>query len=184
MKTILFILLAVGSGAVWAQTNLALPKNPASAKTVITSDSATFDNNTQQQVFLGNVVVVDPRITLYCHRLLVIVPKKGERLSHLTAETNVVIDFVDPEKHETNHLTANIAIYNYAVVNSVTNETVTFTGTPGHPPRVVTAQGIINSEPLIWDRAANKFIFKSYSMELQQSITDTNSTSPVGNFLK
>jgi lipopolysaccharide export system protein LptA len=61
MKTILFLILAACSGAVWAQANLALPKDAATAKTVITSDSATFDNNTQQQVFLGNVVVVDPR---------------------------------------------------------------------------------------------------------------------------
>ncbi len=184
MRTFLFLLLAACSGAAWAQVNLNLPKTAANAKTVITSDSGTFDNNTRQLVYLGHVVVLDPRITLHCDRLLVNVPEKSERLSHLSAETNVVIDFMDPEKHETNHLTANIAIYNYKVVNSVTNETVTFTGTPGHPPRVVTAQGVINSEPLIWDRAANKFIFKSYSMELQQSITDTNSTSPVGNFLK
>ena len=186
MRTILFLLVAACGGAAWAQTNLALPKGVPGQKTVITSDSGYYDNATRQLVYVGHVLVVDPRIKLQCDRLLVDVPEPGQPLKHLFAEateTNVVIDFVD-EKQQNYHVTAANAVYAYGVVNSVTNETVTFTGTPGHAPRVVTSQGIINSEPLVWDRVARRFIFNHYSMELQQSITDTNNTSPVGNFLK
>ncbi len=180
MKTILILLLAICAGASWSQTGSALPKTAPGQKTEIWSKSGYYDNNTREQVFLGNVRVVDPKIILTCEQLTVNVPETGQRLSRLTAETNVVIDFVDEKsKDQKYHVTAAMAVYSYSVVNSVTNETITFTGLLGKPPLVDTAQGTISSEPLVWDRAAGRFIFKDYHIQLNQSLTDTNGSSPL-----
>ena len=180
MKTILILLLAVCASAGWAQTGASLPKIAPAQKTEIWSKSGYYDNNTREQVFLGEVRVVDPKITMTCERLVVNVPEAGQRLSHLTAETNVVINFVDEKsKDQKYHVTAALAVYSYGVVNSVTNETITFTGLPGKPPMVDTAQGTISSEPLVWDRAAGRFVFKDYHMQMNQSLTDTNGSSPL-----
>jgi lipopolysaccharide export system protein LptA len=180
MKTILILSLAVCAAASWAQPSSVLPKIVPGQKTEIWSKTGFYDNNTREQVFLGEVRVVDPKIKLTCEQLTVNVPEPGQRLSRLTAETNVVIDFVDEKsKDQKYHVTAAMAVYSYSVVNSVTNETVTFTGLPGKPPLVDTAQGTISSEPLVWDRAAGRFVFKDYHMQLNQSLTDTNGPSPL-----
>ncbi len=180
MKTILILSLAVCAGAGWAQTNTALPKIAPGAKTDIWSKTGYYDNNTREQVFMGNVRVVDPKITLTCERLTVDVPEEKKHLSHLTAETNVVISFAD-EKNSTQkyHVTAALAVYSYSVVGSVTNETITFTGLPEQPPLVDTDQATITSEPLVWDRVAGRFIFTDYHIKLKQSLTDTNGSSPL-----
>jgi lipopolysaccharide export system protein LptA len=187
MKAILIMMLAAASATVWAQGNLAmpspsLPKGVSTQKTLITSDTGSFDNNTRQLIYIGHVVVTDPRIKLQCERLTVNVPENNQRLSRLSAETNVVIDFTD-EKQQAYHVTSANALYEFSVVNNVTNETITFTGLPGVKPRVVTAQGTIKSEPLVWDRVARKFIFNGYEMEMN-SVTDSTNGSPMGNFLK
>ena len=180
MKTILILLLAVYAVAGWAQTGSLLPKIVPGQKTEIWSKTGYYDNNTREQVFLGDVRVVDPKITLTCERLTVDVPEEKKHLSRLTAETNVVINFVD-EKNSTQkyRVTAARAVYSYTVVNSVTNETITFTGLPEQPPLVDTDQATITSEPLVWDRVAGRFNFFNYHIKLKQSLTDTNSASPL-----
>ena len=180
MKTILILLLAVYAVAGWAQTGSLLPKIVPGQKTEIWSKTGYYDNNTREQVFIGEVRVVDPKITLTCERLTVDVPEEKKHLSRLTAETNVVINFVD-EKNSTQkyRVTAARAVYSYTVVNSVTNETITFTGLPEQPPLVDTDQATITSEPLVWDRVAGRFNFFNYHIKLKQSLTDTNSASPL-----
>lgn len=180
MKINLILWLAVYAGAGWAQTDSALPKIAPGPKTEIWSKTGYYDNNSREQVFLGEVRVVDPKITLTCERLAVIIPVDKQHVSHLTAETNVVIDFADEKsKNQKYHVTAAMAVYSYAVINAVTNETITFTGLPGKPPLVDTAQGTISSEPLVWDRTAGRFLFKDYHIQFNQSLTDTNGSSPL-----
>lgn len=145
----------------------------AKALTEITSDTADFDLNARQAVYHGHVRVTDPQVQMTCGELTVNLPKSGERLSRVVAETNVVINFQD-EKGQKYHVTAAKAVYDYHVAGDTTNETVTFTGNP----RVETAQSIIESEPMIWNRTENKFQFvnpRMISTENFKPMTGTNS---------
>ena len=177
MKTILMLLLAFGVGVGWAQTNSPALKMDSTNKMVIQAKTAYYDNNTHETIFIGDVRVNDPKIKLQCERLAVILPQKSEHLSHLLAETNVVIDMIDDG--QTRHLTAHKATYEYSVVNAVTNETVVFTGLPDQKPLVTMPDGsVMSSEPIIWDRVANRIKFSEFH-GIMQSLTDTNSRSPL-----
>ena len=162
MKPIIILLAAGVCGLAAAQTNVLLTptKHAPAAKakphapTAINSDAADFDLNLHQAVYRGHVLVVDPQVRMTCEWMLVDLPAGGEHLNHVLAVTNVVIDFVD-QKGLTNHVTAAQAVYDYKVASGVTNETVTFTGHPVVEMPTMT----IYSEPLVWDRAANKYHF-------------------------
>jgi lipopolysaccharide export system protein LptA len=174
MRKIIFLLLAVAGGMVVAQTNVPPQNVPPHQPTVISSDSADFDLGTNRAIYRGHVLVVDPKVKMQCELLVVDLPTKGEHLQHVSAETNVVIDFMD-EKGQPYHVTAALAVYAYGVVGSVTNETVTFTG----KPRVESAESTILSEPLIWDRAANKFHFYNEQMYFKQNISGGGGTNGI-----
>ena len=187
MKKILFILLAGLGGVAVAQTNavrttVAMSTNAPAASTnkpvakaapgptQINSDGAEFDLNAHRAVYHGNVVVERPDVKLTCGWLVVDLPPAGGRLNRVVAETNVVIDFTD-EKGQKYHVTSAKAVYDFKVENAVTNETVTFTGSP----KVETAQSTIESEPMVWDRVKNKFSFtapKMISREMPGSQTN------------
>jgi lipopolysaccharide transport protein LptA len=174
MKKTLLLLMAGWCGVAVAQTNPVSPAVPATnapaakAPTQINSDAADFDLNTRQAVYRGNVTVVDPQVKLTCGWLVVDLPSAGAHLSHVVAETNVVIDFADG-KGQTYHVTAAKAVYAYQVEGAVTNETVTFTGSP----KVETTQSTIESEPMIWDRVRNKFTFIAPKMISSQGMSNT-----------
>lgn len=177
MKKILFIILAGLCSQVFAQTNP--PANAPAAKTPpgptqINSDSAEFDLNAHLAVYRGNVVVERPDVKLTCAWLTVDLPEAGAHLSHVVAETNVVIDFTD-EKGQKYHVTSAKAVYGYKVENSVTNETVTFTGSP----KVETTQSTIESEPMVWDRTRNKFIFTAPKMISRETPGSSTNGGPV-----
>ena len=183
MKKIIFILTLGICGAVMAQTNgqLNLPltlrtnapvakvKAPAKPKppTEIDSDTADFDLNIHQAVYRGHVLVVDPQVRMTCAWMLVDLPTGGVHLSHVVASTNVVVDFVD-QKGQTNHVTAAKAVYDYKVVGTVTNETVTFSGNPIVEMPTIT----IYSEPLVWDRGENKYHFTEPKMISKENGTN------------
>jgi lipopolysaccharide transport protein LptA len=191
MKIILFILLTGLCGVAVAQTNVVRttppmstnapavstnkpaanpPAKAASCPTQINSDGAEFDLNAHRAVYHGNVVVERPDVKLTCGWLVVDVPPAGGRLNRVVAETNVVIDFTD-EKGQKYHVTSAKAVYDLKVENAVTNETVTFTGSP----KVETVQSTIESEPMVWDRVKNKFSFtapKMISREMPGSQTN------------
>ncbi len=158
MNKIIFLLMMVVGGVVLAQTNLPATKVKAPAKpkapTEINSDAADFHMNIHQAIYRGHVVVVDPQVRMTCTWMLVDLPTGGDHLNHVLAVTNVVVDFVD-QKGQTNHVTAAQAVYDYKVVGAMTNETVTFSGNPIVEMPTMT----IYSEPLVWDRAANKYHF-------------------------
>jgi lipopolysaccharide export system protein LptA len=164
MKRLLFLLLAGGCSLIWAQTNAPTQTNApslaakASQQTEVDSDNAEFDmggaHSPRQVFYNGNVRVTDPKIKLWCEGLTLDLPPGSGHVSHITAVTNVVIDFI-ADTGEKYHVTSDKAVYDYAVVNQVTNETVTWTGNP----IVTTKDGKILSDPLIWDRRANRFYF-------------------------
>jgi lipopolysaccharide transport protein LptA len=146
VKTLIMTLITTAGISATAQTNamLPMPRDP----TRIVSDSADFDMAGHKAVYHGHVRVDDPQMKLTCAQLVVDLPPAGGRVSHIVAETNVVIDLVD-EKGQTNHATSGNAVYDYNVRGAVTNETVTLTGNP----QIVNGQGTNTADVITWDRA-------------------------------
>jgi lipopolysaccharide export system protein LptA len=165
MKKMFLLLLAMTGGIGLAQTNAPAPQAAPRQPTEISSDSADFDLNIRRAVYRGHVLVVDPKVKMQCEWLVVDLPAAGGHLQSVNAETNVVIDFTD-EKGQAYHVTAAKAVYDYKVEGSVTNETVTFTGSP----KVESTESTIWSEPLVWDRAGNRFIFHNEIMKFRQNL--------------
>ena len=172
MNKIIFLLMMGVCGLALAQTNgqmILTPLAPVAAKakapakpkppTEINADAADFDLNIHQAIYRGHVLVVDPQVRMMCAWMLVDLPTGGDHLNHVLAVTNVVVDFVD-QKGQTNHVTAAQAVYDYKVVGTVTNETVTFSGNPIVEMPTMT----IYSEPLVWDRGENKYHFTEPKM--------------------
>ncbi|MBU6409074.1 MAG: hypothetical protein KGR98_01685, partial [Verrucomicrobia bacterium] len=132
------------------QTNSG-PVKGQSNVTYIDSDSGEFDR--RHVIYEGHVRVRDTGMKLFCDRLVADVPPPGGRLSHIVAETNVVIDFA--EGGRVMRATGEMAVYDFNIANGRTNDTVTLTGRP-----VVTgAQGSTAADRIIWDRVRNVFHF-------------------------
>lgn len=187
MKLLLMLLLAFNGGLAWAQTNAPVANssgtNAPPLQTDIYSDHGYFDGNTRQMVYQGNVVATDAKATLHCGLLTVNLPPDGGHPTNIVALTNVVIVNID-EKGQTNTVTADKAVYTYSVVNSVTNEIVTFTG--GNPmPKAENAQVIITGEPLVLNLATKIYSGSNYRTVFKQPPGSGNGTnaSPL-NFLK
>jgi lipopolysaccharide transport protein LptA len=170
-------LLALADGpALRAQTNSA--PRPA---TRIDSDTVNFDMNVRQAVYAGHVQVADPQMKLTCAQLVVGLPEPGQHISHIVAETNVMVDFNDG-KGQTMHATGDRAIYAYSLQGGVTNETVTLTG----HAQVESAQGTLTGEPIVWDRANNRMTAANQQMTFRQSLDSiaarTNAPAAKTNF--
>jgi lipopolysaccharide transport protein LptA len=154
MKLFVIMILTGAAMLAVAQTNPPAAATAPRPPTIITSDHADFDMNAHRAIYEGNVHVDHPEMKLTSAWLTVDLPESGGHLNHVVAETNVVVDFVN-QSGEKYHVTSAKAVYDYKVVGTVTNETVTFTG----QPVVTTATSRIESEPMIWDRIKNKFSF-------------------------
>jgi lipopolysaccharide transport protein LptA len=154
--------------------NLRAQTNAPAAPTWIDSDSAVFDRDGHQATYRGHVHVRDPGMKLNCEWLIINLPQSGGRLNHIVAETNVVIDLLD-EKGQTNHVTGDMAVYDYNVQGSVTNDTVTLTGNP----QVKNSMGTQGGDKITWYRITGKFNFKNPKGILNQSFdTSTTKTNP------
>lgn len=176
MKRFLTLLMAINAGFAWAQTNApvrAVPEKAVPATndldqfTDINSVSFHYDGNQHEVVYQGHVVVVDAKSELHCGQLTVKMPADGGRPTNAVALTNVVIDMLD-DKGQTNHITADKAVYNYSVVNGLTNEVVTFIG--GNPsPEVQNPQYTIWADPLILDMATKQYTGTNEHMIFKES---------------
>jgi lipopolysaccharide transport protein LptA len=177
VKRICLIALLALAGGVWlhAQTNATTAPKPPRAPTVITSERADFDLAARHAIYRGNVHVDDPQMKLTCEELTADLPQSGGHIDHLVALTNVVMDSVD-DKGQTNHATSDKAVYDYNVVNGVTNETVTLTGNA----KVESAEDTMTGEPIIWDRVNNKIHAENEKIILHQNITTSlvNTNAP------
>ncbi len=127
-------------------TNAPAPKPPSPrAPTRIESDRVDFDLTGHEATYRGHVYVDDPEMKLHCEWLVADLPQTGH-ISHIVAETNVVIDATDG-KGQKMHATGDKAVYTYNVLNGVTNEIVTLTGNA----KVENAQGWLTGEPITLD---------------------------------
>jgi len=137
-----------------AQTNPVAPAAPLQ-EIGLHAGHAHYDGLARQLVYFDHVVVTNAQGRLSCEKLTINLPPDGAADNHPTnavAETNLDIIFVD-NKGKTNHTTCDRGIYNYGVVNNVTNETYTFTG---HATNTM-AEGWFSGEPLIWDNIRQNF---------------------------
>ena len=155
MKTFCLIaVMAAAAGlAARAQSNTnATP--PLLRITDIYSDSADFDWLGHTTTNRGNVRVIAPDMKLTCALLIADLPQSGGRLSHVVAETNVVLDAKDSNGQPI-HATGDRAVYVYNVENGATNDTVTLTGNP--QPQVAFPEGTIVADVIVWDRAHKSY---------------------------
>ena len=176
------MLLALGGGAAWSQTNAPAAK-PAEPPVEISSDTGHFDGNTRRMIYAGHVLATDSKSTMTCAQLTVDLPPEGGHPTNIVAETDVVIDRVH-EKGQTNHITADRAVYTYSIINNVTNEVATFTG--GKPtPKVENDQMIIVGDPLVMNLLTKQFSGKNYKTTFKQTPnTDGETNASPLNFLK
>ena len=170
---ILFILLLAGTcGIIGAQTNAPAP-NPLEPKTEISSDSGHFDGVKNQMIYLGHVFVTDnAKFRLHCEQLTVDLPPDFGHPTNIVAETAVVIDMLG-EKGQTNHVTADRAVYFYGVANAVTNEVVMFTGNP----KVENLQFTMFGDSLTLNLVTKQFGGVNYHTIFKQSPVSGNGTN-------
>ena len=174
MKRFCLIALAVGCSLLArAQTNTTGTLPTARGPTLISSASADFDLAGHEATYHGHVRVDDPQMKLACEQLIADVPQAGGHVSHIVAETNVVIDFTD-NKGQTNHATGDKAVYVYQEQGGMTNETITLTGNP----QMENAQGTMAGDVIVWDRQNNHLSALNQRMVFRQNLsggmTDTN----------
>ena len=163
-------------GLLWAQTNAPL-KNSAEQEIGLHADHFYYDGNARQLVYYDHVLATNAQGKLTCARLTINLPAEGSadsRPTNVVAETNVAIDFV--QKGDTNHITSDKAIYAYSVVNTVTNETLTFTG----HARGENSSGWLTGEPLIWDNIANRFTGPNIETHFRIPASSANGTNASG----
>jgi len=187
MKKYLMLLLAGIGGLAWAQTNepATAPAPMKSAPSAeIQSKHFYFDANSREAVYESQVVITYPKLKLTCERLTISIPANNEHPTNAVAETNVVIEMLD-EKGQTNFVTSDKATYAYSVVNSVTNETIIFTG--GDPmPKAETSQLIFLGYPLTLNLVTKKYGGSNFRTIFKQAPNlgnGTNNATPF-NFLK
>lgn len=172
MRIIFILLLAGTCRVIWAQTN-APAQNPLEPKTEITSDSFHFDGVKNQMIYLGHVFATDNlKAKLHCEQLTVDLPPDFGHPTNIVAETAVVIDMLD-EKGQTNHITADKAVYSYGVANAVTNEVVTFTGNP----RVENLQFTMFGDSLTLNLVTKQYGGQNYHQIFKQSPVSGNGTN-------
>lgn len=176
MNKIIFLAVVMWASALAgvASAQPAIPKTAAKkAATTIDSSSAEFDLNGGLAIYHGQVVVIDPQMKLECDQLVVFIPKAGERLNRIEAQTNVVIHFADSRGSAATARGA-LAVYRFTVENGATNETVTLTGTPetGNP-KVESEQGTLTGDAITWDRTNNKLSATNQRMMFNQNLNQS-----------
>jgi lipopolysaccharide transport protein LptA len=161
------ILAATTAAAARAQSDTNAAPQPAAApgQIIIEAERLEFDMTNHTATYFGSVHVTDPQMNLTCGWLVADLPESGGRVSHIVAETNVVIDFTD-DKGQKMHATSDKAVYDFLSKDSVTNETVTLTGNA----KVERAQGWLTGEPIFWDRAGNHLTATNPKMIFRQNL--------------
>jgi hypothetical protein len=178
----LFVCLLALTGGYWlcAQTPAQSPPGelPALSGASANSDTTILSDNgfegyyrLKTYIYHGNVRAFNAQMKLRCELLTVELPDVGEgKFNRVTAETNVVIDWVD--EHGTNHATADKAVYTYVVTNLATlpetnyqtNSTVVLTGIPY--AHATFGQEILDGNPIVWDRIKDSI----YTPNLKQTV--------------
>jgi lipopolysaccharide export system protein LptA len=102
-----------------------------------------------------DVRVNDPRMKLRSELLTAELPHEGanNRVHHIVAETNVDIDFLNDNGEHT-HATGQKAVYDFKVINGVTNELLELTG----HPRIDLTNGWMTADVFVMNRTTGTLI--------------------------
>jgi lipopolysaccharide export system protein LptA len=159
-----------------ASDSPALSGTPTNGETKILSDNGgEFYYKLKTYIYRGNVRVDNPQMKLTCELLTIESPEFEEgKYNRATAETNVVIDWVD--EHGTNHATAAKAVYLYLITNLAklpeklyqTNATVVLTGSPF----VLFGRDTFKGDPIVWDRIRD--VISTTNFQKTTIISNTN----------
>lgn len=141
----------VGAAVTTNSPRTAPPPKPRPLTLIESDGPADFDLSGRRVIYHDHVRVDSPEMKLSCEWLAADLPQDGGRVTNIVAETNVVIDAMD-DKGQKLHAIGDRAVYNFALQNGTTNETVTLTG----GARVENAQGWLTGDFIIWDRAHNR----------------------------
>jgi lipopolysaccharide export system protein LptA len=96
-------------------------------------------------------------------------PRPGEHVNRIVAETNVVIDFMD-DRGKTNHATGARTVYSYEVKNEATNELVTLSGNA----KVENADFVMTGEPIVLNLATRKITADNPVVTPHESLINPN----------
>lgn len=122
--------------------------------TKISSERAEVDVKTSSIIYMGNVRVEDPQMTMTCEMLTARAMTNGTKLESIVAQNNVVIDGKDA-KGQTAHATANKLVYSYKVIGMVTNESIQLTGSP----KLKDGEGrTFEGDPITWDITSGRIV--------------------------
>jgi lipopolysaccharide export system protein LptA len=172
MKYFYVVCLIVAAGlALRAQTNLISPTTDTNAAPVVRTNtpseirpteirSKAWRGNLRSNVFfyIDDVHVDNPQMQLWSRFLTLEAPKlPSGKFNRATAETNVIIDFVNgtPPNLTTNHAVCDQAVYTSIITNLATlpaqqwqtSRVVVLSGNAV----VTNNQGVFKGEPIIWD---------------------------------
>ena len=129
-------------------TNQPDPANqPRTPLTIESTGPLIIDMINHWATYSDNVHVTDGQTKLTCEWLKADFSAIGDQINqptNIVAETNVVVDYIDP-KGQKGRALGNKAVYEFQVLNGVTNETVTLTGNlPKNPPEVLQGPNYTN----------------------------------------
>jgi lipopolysaccharide export system protein LptA len=167
MRTLFIVCALLGvTFIVVAQTSVQSTETQAPALVGVATNGQTIIHARESQIFMKSNVYVwkygvrvdNPQMKLSCEVLTVEAPKIDRargKYNSATAETNVVIDWIDGRG--SNHATADKAVYTYVMTNLATLpeerwETNSFVVLTGNPV-VTNSDGMFyRADPLVWDR--------------------------------
>jgi len=161
-------------------TNAPVYRPTPRSETVIEADGPADFEQTEhggRVIYRDHVRVDAPDLKLRCEWLAADLSQASGRVTNIVAETNVVIDATD-DKGQKMHATGDKTVYVFAILNGVTNETVTLTGDARAEYKQITLTG----DPIIWDRANNRlYVPSNPKMVFHQDLTGatTGTNSPV-----
>lgn len=152
-----FILVAQTSLQSSSTLSPALVGTATNGQTIIHAHQSEINMRSNIYVWSEAVRVDNPQMQLKCELLTVEAPKLDKnqgKYNRATAETNVIIDWVDDKG--TNHATSDKAVYTYALTNIAVPplelwQTNAFVVLTGHSV-VTNSQGAYRADPIIWDR--------------------------------
>jgi lipopolysaccharide export system protein LptA len=126
---------------------------------------AVVDMENHWVTYSDNVLVTNPEMKLTCEWAKADFPANwGEQATNVVAQTNVVVDYIDP-KGQKGRALGDKAVYLFQIVNGLTNETVTLTGDPtNNPPAVEAGTNYTNrqtADKIVYDLRTGKVIFYS-----------------------
>jgi lipopolysaccharide export system protein LptA len=158
----------------------ALAGTSTNGQTEIRSDNGgEFHYKLKTYIYRGNVHVDDPKMNLRCELLTVESPEllNGNKFNRATAETNVVIDWLD--ENGTNHATAAKAVYTYILTNLATLpeqrwQTSAVVVLSGNPYVIDGRSNVFTGDPINWDRI-NGVISTPNVLDMKFKPNQTNS---------